>query len=50
MSLTKRIASVGLMVAFFAGAGSVLTAAPASALAKPDVSFFKPDICGDFCK
>jgi hypothetical protein len=50
MSFTKRIASVALMVATFVGAGNLLTAAPASALAKPDVSFFKPDICGDFCK
>lgn len=41
--MKKRIAAVALLVATFVGAGSVVTAAPASA-------GFKPDICGEFCK
>jgi hypothetical protein len=36
--MNKRIAAVALLLATFVGAGSV-TAAPASGLAKPDVSF-----------
>ena len=42
----RQIATVSLLIATFVGAGSVLTATPASATSNS----FKPDICGDFCK
>jgi hypothetical protein len=43
--MKKRIATVAILIATFVGAGSVVTAAPASA-----ADAYKPDTCGDSCK